>query len=854
MSIGAHLFSRTNHPVPLRAGNFFDSLLKVWRPPFAHNGVHKLPGPLKFGPNKKTVLRSSILTLEWPPGVIPSKLKSFETEARGMRYRALGKACHEANIPNLLLGHHEADQKETLIMRLIEGYRGEGLRGIPPDTDIANCQGIYGAYQSGGRDYTTTQNASAKALALKRKSATARAREMLPPVKEYRKPGFEYGGVRIYRPLLNFRKSALEDALSEAQMPWVTDPTNHDPTLSIRNTIRFLIRKDLLPKALTGGLRTDGNTLEIAARRIRAKFSHRNDYAQELFQACHIVSFDSRSGRLHVRIPRLTSNSAYFWSRVKSQWTSELEHIGARVVRLLLHLVTPQDHISLQSLEVATKSMFFDFTYATNFPPPGHRKNHPARAAFTAGGVYCERVDSSIGESPSESNEPYRLDPEYTWHLSRQPYHLSLPEPECTTPPARPLSLYREEKRRHEVLYPEPPWQLWDGRYWIQVLNPTPKPLKICPLSEHRLLHLRAKLGEKDGNGTKKSASLQQALRVAAPGLLRFTIPAIVDGNDNVLILPTLNFEVEETAVQWRIRYRRVIFPDNIETGSVMALPEKELKGVRSTMLSNEERIMAEKREAKAERKIEERLEKQKKKEEEATRLEEEILVKTQQQIDEQTMLGEHEWPEERERLEQQKRVEECEKVVEEPDRESRPRWNQQRESTKSKGLKGTLVKNRRRDEEERDKIDGEKTRKENVSEDPLVHNEQRQKISLERTKEVAKYRGNWMEEMKQVEEVNKLVEENEKQRKTMKEGGRGREELGAELREKSEILRRKALQPKQTTWQQKLSKRLRKTTRIERERKKKSDELNRRKEGERLRPNAEKRRLRRLKGVNRTS
>lgn len=537
-------------------------------------------------------------------------------------------------------------------MRLIEGYRGEGLRGISPEADIANCQGIYGAYQSGGRDFTTTLIESAKALSLLRKRGKAGATEtkkMLPHLNDHRIPneyckaGFEFGGVRVFRPLLHFRKEALQNALIEAKTPWLEDPTNRSPTTSVRNAIRFLLRENLLPNALSGGQGSDGYNLMLAAGKIQQRFEDRDGQAEELFQACDIISFDSRTGSLEVRLPMFTENGAHFSSRPRIHWKSEREYIGARLIRLLFLLVTPQDHVSLQSLKVATTSMFFDFMYAKDFPPPAQRKNHPAPAVFTAGGVYCERVESPIGdEVQSEPDQSCKLDPEYTWRLSRQPYHRSHPRPECVFAPTPFSHLAAQGKRKHgEVTYSEPPWQLWDGRYWVQILNKTRKIMKISPLTESQLLNLRSSLTGEDGKPTAKFESLQQALKDAAPGGSRFVLPAITDDEGNVLVLPTLNFEVGGSGLQWRIRYRRVIFPRQIRREAVVALPEKELTGTKpSPLTSHHERIIAERREAKAE----ERAAKREKKEEERKRLGEE------------TVERERVMEEERKRLEEQRR------------------------------------------------------------------------------------------------------------------------------------------------------------------------------------------------------
>ncbi|KAL8853257.1 MAG: hypothetical protein Q9221_001868 [Calogaya cf. arnoldii] len=682
MSPSARLISNKGPTATSQAARFLNNLLQIWRPPVASRG---LPGPVRFalavsggsdsmalvkmccqlrelreqypvlqflrlhafivdhkvrpdsteearqvrkwlheqfGPNKDQSLRSDILTLKWPPGVIPSELPNFETEARKLRYRALGKACHEANIPSLLLGHHEADKKETLILRLIEGYRGEGLRRMPAESYIPECQGIYGAYLSGGRDYISTQNESAKNLFSKRKGAV----EMLSPVKEYRKQGFEFGGVRVFRPLLAFSKRKLQEDLIEANVPWVEDPTNQDPTISVRNAIRFLIRDRSLPMALSGRSTDRTYTLETAAENIYQRYQWRNERADELFQALDIITFDSRVGSLEVRILPMGFNTS-FLSPTKR---SEQEHIGARVVRRLLQIVSPQDHISLQNLETATKSMLLD----TGADFPGHGNRISPLAALTAGSVYCERVSLSNDTLESKSGESHKsVLMGHTWRLSRQPYHRKLPEAECYVPPAQPSSYNPQAKKQQRIMYPEPPWQLWDGRYWIQVINTTSKPLKICPLTEDRLLRLRTRISAEACGNTKNFATLQNSLRRAAPGSLRFTLPAIVDDEDNVLVLPSLRFEIEGLAIEWRIRYRRVTFPDKIERESIIAMPEKEFRTVKGPAITaHHQDIIDQRREEKAQRKTAEKLEKERKKAER----EEKVQNKNNEMIEKQ--------------------------------------------------------------------------------------------------------------------------------------------------------------------------------------------------------------------------
>jgi tRNA(Ile)-lysidine synthase len=97
---------------------------------------------------------------------------ALAARARDARYRALTGACADAGILHLLLGHHIADQAETLMIRVLSGSGGRGLAGM---------------------------------AALQ-----------------------ETGSLRIVRPLLAVPPAALREFLRRAGTQWVEDPSNTD--------------------------------------------------------------------------------------------------------------------------------------------------------------------------------------------------------------------------------------------------------------------------------------------------------------------------------------------------------------------------------------------------------------------------------------------------------------------------------------------------------------------------------------------------------------------------------------------------------------------------------------------------
>ena len=101
--------------------------------------------------------------------------------ARIARYGILTAACRDAGILHLLVGHHAADQVETLAMRVLRGSGTHGLAGM---------------------------------------SAVS-----------------ETGGIRLLRPMLEIEPARLRQFLIGRGVDWVEDPSNQD-TRSLRPRLR----------------------------------------------------------------------------------------------------------------------------------------------------------------------------------------------------------------------------------------------------------------------------------------------------------------------------------------------------------------------------------------------------------------------------------------------------------------------------------------------------------------------------------------------------------------------------------------------------------------------------------------
>lgn len=114
---------------------------------------------------------------------------NVEAVARRLRYQALREMAEHHDAAFVVTAHHGDDQLETLLMRLMTGSGMRGIRGL-------------------------------------------RWRRKLAGDSE----------IRLVRPMLNIDRATVEDFLSQAKLPFCTDPTNADATRT-----RARLRTEVLP-------------------------------------------------------------------------------------------------------------------------------------------------------------------------------------------------------------------------------------------------------------------------------------------------------------------------------------------------------------------------------------------------------------------------------------------------------------------------------------------------------------------------------------------------------------------------------------------------------------------------------
>lgn len=490
-------------------------------------------------------LRCHNLTLAWgnvlkaSGHAHPKDLSNFETLARRLRYRAIGHLCAQQNVASLFLAHHEDDQYETVLMRLLSGHGAAGVLGMRPATDIPECHDLHGAYQSGFVDdqhsdrpminYRPTRNDRRRIRAemveemdadlVARELAEGvradvyiedefdahvpRARWMLPAAP----PEVEDGGVMVYRPLLGFGKDRLVATCEANGVPWFEDATNHDPTLTLRNAVRHLHKNHTLPVALQKPAVLD------MSRRLRRQAAMDVSEAERLLRRTIVRDFDSTSGTIVVHLPSFRVPRLRKGPNRELRRASRLDHyrnVAALLLRKLIAIVTPQLHGALTSNLQNTIIQLFPSLNDNLSDYPQDPK------PFNVSGVHFTPI-----RSPSHPTGPLK------WYLSREPYVSDRPTPQCDFG-CLPLRL-RWRRRPEQWRWPSlRRWELWDGRFWVNIRNRSPLHAAFAPFDPRHAKAFRDSLPA----GSRGRDELVALLKRHAPGKVRYTLPALYASGD----------------------------------------------------------------------------------------------------------------------------------------------------------------------------------------------------------------------------------------------------------------------------------------------------------------------------------
>ncbi|KAI3317606.1 adenine nucleotide alpha hydrolases-like protein [Xylariaceae sp. AK1471] len=495
-------------------------------------------------------LMSEAYTISWSKVLgqykHPKELPNFESVARRLRYQKLGQTCSYRKIASLLLAHHQDDQYETVLMRLLQGHGVRGLRGMRTASDIPECEGLHGAHQSGyvddQRQSTPYYNNNVSRQQWRKLKSELRSNiNHLMHEEELRNTGLdglddydfedlyqssrvvplevsnvdvEDGGVMIYRPLLEFSKDRLIATCEANKIPWWEDHTNQDQTLTMRNAVRHMYKNYALPVAL------QKSSILALSRRCEQKAQALEVEANRLLAQTIIHDVEPNVGSASVQFPEYglsqSPRDMSSPSRRRARILRQREVAGLLIKRIIL-LVSPD----AQAVPLANLQNFISRLFPALSTGPNEEGTEPPKA-FVIAGIHFVPIEphSNKGTLSRRAGEAGLI-----WYLSRTPYPSNLPVPRYRTPYWSSKRSWRDSGRGFHGSENKwsrwTRWGLWDGRYWVRMKHRLPYRVILQPFIKEHTKAFREQLAPDDRD------RLAVLLKRYAPGKTRYTLPAL---------------------------------------------------------------------------------------------------------------------------------------------------------------------------------------------------------------------------------------------------------------------------------------------------------------------------------------
>ncbi|EPS43403.1 hypothetical protein H072_2626 [Dactylellina haptotyla CBS 200.50] len=406
------------------------------------------------GMMEKLGIQSHRINLNLTPEYIKRSKSKIESLARKLRYKSFAMSCKEHKISHILTGHHGNDQAETLLMRLVKESGHKGLQGMTRVAKMPECEDVYGADK-----------------------------------------------LSVLRPFLGVLKHRLKETLVKDNITWFEDPTNADPKMTVRNSIRALLTSpksnEYLPESLSP------RSLIALTERLAAQQAKLNDEIDWFLSRCYLRHIRA-SGVIQAVIP---SPLLRF----------PVEFIG-RVLARFAEVISPMDRIDMtQMIRVAQKVV--GTTNPKNKEMRGYGGNTQRLVtALTENNVYWESVHCG----------PFMDQPDGVMLVCyRQPYSRDSKKSTLETD----LDINEQNK-----------WVSWDGRFWLRykgdkdeafwkrIIREKSRRVFITGTRKEVMLNLESQPVQFLWPTVKKDfGGLKKRLKLDAPGKSRTVLPVLCE-------------------------------------------------------------------------------------------------------------------------------------------------------------------------------------------------------------------------------------------------------------------------------------------------------------------------------------
>lgn len=379
-------------------------------------------------------------------------------------------------------------------------------------------------------------------------------------------------GIFICRPLLHFTKASLLATCHKNNVPYVSDPTNFDPTLTPRNAIRSFRTSKSLPRAL------ESQSILSLIKSSQDLLHRSSELSDSLLSSqCQILDFNARAGSAVIRF--LEASPASMDPQLATLSAQQTRQVQTLVLRRITELVSPypDSHFPLRSYEPFVSHMFPDAEDDKDARVASTPDGAPrSKQSFTLAGVMFQRLANQTTAPVSGTEvKATQAGGDNIWVLSRQPFMKDRdPVTQLSVSPAGNFT----------------PWFLWDNRFWMRMrLVPSEAgrdpselgarlsqvPITIRPFHKLDVERVRRDTVNSRPQGEKRNSvvereipgtfeKLKACLSAEAPSQMRFTLPVVSREGINSkpgkpldqkvrqqLALPTLDYRLSAHSAEY---------------------------------------------------------------------------------------------------------------------------------------------------------------------------------------------------------------------------------------------------------------------------------------------------------------
>ena len=383
--------------------------------------------------------------------------------------------------------------------------------GMNQSAPIPECHGIYGVDRSGGHRHQFDNS----------------------------KPGagtleMESGGVMVHRPLLSFTKAQLTQHCEENDMPWFEDLTNADPKVTMRNAIRHIYANHTLPAALQ-----KQSLLGMLDRLKRQEDEAAKERERKWSRKIKIKHFDPRLPLMAIEIEALNGPEAS---------DEKAPQMLLEVLKRTIRRISSVDDIEIKGFVPILVPMF------PCVQPQLDRRNWKQDFSHSPQ-LLCVH-EHRWNKAGIQFARDWPASPSYPfagWTLTpAKAYRNRSPRLYFEPSPSTSLENY--------IRGPEN-FQLYDGRYWVNIYNQTPHMLCLRHLDSVDALKDVASHNRKLFRKVKAALAKDVSEHLA---LVRHALPALtIEGGTEkgrIVAFPTFGIVDEQymRTVECVVKYKNV--------------------------------------------------------------------------------------------------------------------------------------------------------------------------------------------------------------------------------------------------------------------------------------------------------